>query len=350
MRIVLIVPAPPDLGWAQSHAPTLAQARALCEAGAERVDLVIAGQRRELHQLGPIKVHLEPVLPGPLSRLGFVARAVSLRPEVVHLYHWLDLRTLVGLAATPLKIHAEYNGGGVPSGRRAQVARWVSRRLSTLWVTARDQGEAFARAGVLSRRTWIQTAPETSSVLPVLARCPGVGPRVLVVARAAPDKRPEVALRAFERIRAVHPSASLTWAALSQGPRHSWLVDSVRALGGELWMGLGPEQMAERYARADLLLHPSAREVCGYAFVEGMQAGLRIAAADIPPFRALAGRDGAALAPVGDDRALAEAALRLWADPEAGERARRRYEEALTFQAIARRKLAGYRGERLSDY
>jgi glycosyltransferase involved in cell wall biosynthesis len=347
---VLIVPAPPDPGWAKSQAPTLAQARALCDAGAEQVDLVIAGGRREQHLLGPVRVHLEPLLPGPLPRLGLVARAVQLRPHLVHFYHWLDLRTLGMLAATPLVIHAEYNGGGVPLGPRSHLSRGVSRRLSALWVTARDQAEAFVRGGALSRSTRIETAPETSSVLPVLPRRPGPGPRVLVVARAAPDKRPEVALRAFERIRAVHPAATLTWAALSAGPRHSWLAESVRAAGGELWLGIGSEQMAERYSSADLLLHPSAREVCGYAFIEGMQAGLRIAASDIPPFRALAGADGAALAPVGDDQALAEGALRLWADPEAGLRARRRYEYALSFEAIGRRKLAGYRGERLSDY
>lgn len=350
MRIALIVPAPPDPGWAQSQASTLAQARALCDAGAERVDVVIAGERSELYQLGPVSVHLEPQVRGPLKRLRLVARAVSLRPDLVHFYHWLDLRTLAGLAATSIRIHAEYNGGIVPSGSRAHVARWVSRRLSALWVTARAQADAFAAAGALSPATRIETVPETSSVLPVLPRRPGLGPRVLVVARATPDKRPEVALRAFQRIRAVHPAATLAWAALSEGPRHAWLVESVRAVGGQVWLGLRPEQMAIRYSDADLLLHPSAREVCGYAFVEGMQAGLRIAASDIPPFRALAGRDGAALAPLGDDQALAEAALRLWADPEASARARRRFESALTFEAIARRKLAGYRGERLSDY
>ena len=104
-------------------------------------------------------------------------------------------------------------------------------------------------------------------------------------------------------------------------------------------------EMPALYQRHHVLLHPSAREACGFALVEAMQQGLPVACSDIPAFAAMVGADRCA--PLGDAQGLAERALQLIHDPDARREVRARFVSALSYDAIAVRKAAVYRKQPL---
>lgn len=289
--------------------------------------------------------------------LHLLQAAKALDPDVVHVFHILDVKTLLCAVAMFGRVFGEYNTGFPPASRpRALALQQASRRAAGLFFTARAQVDEFIETGAIHHDAVIHEVPEISSLLRPTTRADarrrlqlGDETTVLVVARAAEGKDPRCAVRAFDRIRQRRPDARLLWACIERGPLHR---DLERVLEAEhprrhrLIVGADPTEMADLYAAADVMLHPSHREACGTAFVEALQSGLRVVGSNIPPFAALARGNAARLAPVGDDEAFARAALDIMADAGAGARARRRFATALSFDRIAERKLAAYRGGR----
>lgn len=84
-----------------------------------------------------------------------------------------------------------------------------------------------------------------------------------------------------------------------------------------------PEEVARELRRCDLLLFTSRPdEGFGLPVLEAMASGVPVVATDIPSVRAMTGGE-VALVPVGDERAVAEAARGLLADRKAWRAARR---------------------------
>lgn len=95
-------------------------------------------------------------------------------------------------------------------------------------------------------------------------------PVALVVGRVAAEKNLELAVAAFERMRAACPD--LRCVVVGDGPlrekleaRHRWIMFTGVRTGGEL---------AACYASADVLLFPSETETFGNVLLEGMASGL----------------------------------------------------------------------------
>jgi glycosyltransferase involved in cell wall biosynthesis len=160
------------------------------------------------------------------------------------------------------------------------------------------------------------------------------GVAVLHVGRLAPEKNPQLALRAWQLISERTPNARLVW--VGDGPLRPELE---RAAPEAVFAGAQRGQaLAGYYASGDLLLFPSTTETFGNVTLEAMASGIAIVAFDC----AAAGQhlvDGrsARLAAPGDEVAFVLAALALARSPlrrAALAREARRTAEALAWPAV----------------
>ncbi|MCK6548622.1 glycosyltransferase, partial [Myxococcota bacterium] len=307
------------------------------------------------------RVHLAPRATDALGPAPHLALAAArLGADVVHLFHVLSVKTLAPLALVPARLFAEYNGGAVPPrSPRRLVLRAASSRLSALFVTARVQARPFVETGAVRADLPIVTVPEVSSILS--DGTPDLRDRsraalgidaatklVLSVGRLDADKDHFTTLAALERVATSHPRVRFVLAAQSGELRDAFEAHVARTAAlrdrVELRWAAPQPRLPELYAAADVFVHASRREISGYAFIEALQFGLPIVASDIPAFRAM-GADVPRFAPPGDVDAFTRALVAALDDgPAARARSRRRFEAALSFDAIARRKLAAYRG------
>lgn len=152
----------------------------------------------------------------------------------------------------------------------------------------------------------------------------GVGPDDLVllhVARLDPIKDHATAVRAVGRVARARPDVRLVLAG--GGPEEEAVGALVRREGlGPHVLALGPRDDVPRLlAAADLVMLTSFKEGVPLSLLEGMAAGLPVVATRVGGIPEVVdeGRTGL-LAPPGDDAALAEAVLRLAADPALRER------------------------------
>lgn len=97
----------------------------------------------------------------------------------------------------------------------------------------------------------------------------------LQVSHLQKQKRPEVTIRAFEKIRAAHPEASLTM--IGQGPERSALQALCIELGIQdavCFAGQIPNQeVLSEMARTQFFIMPSVREGLGIVYLEAMASG-----------------------------------------------------------------------------
>jgi len=346
LRIAAVVPvrAAPDAdldALRRVHRTSLNHVAAWSRAGAE-AHLLVHGPRAATVTIDGATLH---VLPKWRRGAALIGAAEALRPDVLHLFHLLAWRVAAAAAVSGVRVFAEYNGGAPP---RSRIARWLladaTDAFAGLFFTAAANAEPLLDAGALSPRTPIFEVPEVASDLPIAER--RGRKMVLVVSRFHADKDPDCAADALERIASRRPDLKLVWASLDDRGSQAFLrrlPDGLRRRL-ELRFALTPAEMAELYANAAVLLHTSLREVCGYAFVEALAAGVPIAASDIPPFRAMGTTSAVSLCKPGDAGAFAAAALRLIEDRCAGDVARAHYAAELSYDANARRRVAVYRG------
>jgi glycosyltransferase involved in cell wall biosynthesis len=103
---------------------------------------------------------------------------------------------------------------------------------------------------------------------------------------------------------------------------------------------LNTHDMIAAYSAADLVVHPSLKEIFPNAVGEAMACACPVIAADAGGTGELLGRDGSAgiLVPPADAEALADAVRDLFTDPPRlralGEAARRRVEEEFPIQRM----------------
>jgi glycosyltransferase involved in cell wall biosynthesis len=143
----------------------------------------------------------------------------------------------------------------------------------------------------------------------------GVGEKGLAfihVGRLAAEKNLDLAVRAFERVRAVHSSARMIW--VGDGPLRARME---RANPHHIFCGLatGPS-LAALYASADVFLFPSLTETFGNVTLEALASGLALIA-----FRYGAAAEhchhgvNACLPRLGDEAAFVRCALQLASAP-----------------------------------
>jgi glycosyltransferase-like protein len=149
---------------------------------------------------------------------------------------------------------------------------------------------------------------------------------ILTVGGIEPRKGSLTLLRAFAAARAAlperHPVLLVAGGATLFDHRDE--IDRFHALREDLGLDgdvrvLGPVTDAELeglYRAADLFALPSVKEGFGLAVLEALAAGLPAVVSDLDVFRTfLCDGESALMAPVGDDRALADALVRAAANP-----------------------------------
>ncbi|MGS5086577.1 glycosyltransferase family 4 protein [Hydrogenophaga sp. A37] len=135
----------------------------------------------------------------------------------------------------------------------------------------------------------------------------------LVVGRLAPEKNLDVAIQAFDAMRAKHPSVKLVF--VGDGPAREALRQ--RCPQATFVGQRRQDELALFYASADLCLFPSLTETFGNVTLEALSSGLPVLAFDTAAASEwLVHHHSGWLAPVGDAQAYVACARELAAHPE----------------------------------
>jgi len=239
------------------------------------------------------------------------------------------------------------------------VAAWLrrvhNRTLRTFVPThdllARLESEGYTNLRLLSRGV------DTSLFNPArrdatLRAAWGLGPddlAVLHVGRLAAEKNYPLLFRAFDALKQVHPHARLV--LVGDGPLLS-VCQKQRpdAVFTGFYTGIN---LANHYASGDLYLHTSVTETFGNVVTEALGSGLAVGAFDYAAAHEFirSGENGL-LAPVGDEAAFIQNAVRLATEPGLASRLRANAARAVstrTWDAVVDRFLADLQ-EAIADY
>jgi glycosyltransferase involved in cell wall biosynthesis len=251
--------------------------------------------------------------------LGVSPRLQRLRPDVLIAYSWhpimyepLVWSSLTGRRAVMWSESCDFSG--LLRGRFSQaVRRFALRRCQAFVTSGTKASEYLLSLGVPESRLITSCMP--AGTPPHDGRGPE-GPRqrragevrYLFVGRLIPRKRPLELLRAFARIRAELPNATLT--VVGEGPllgevsrEAERLGEGVRVLGH----AEGPD-LSRLYTDADVLVIPSVREVWGVVVNEALLHGLYVVATDqVASAFDLLGPGSGAIVPADDASALVRA-------------------------------------------
>jgi len=207
----------------------------------------------------------------------------------------------------------------VTDGTTARVYSWLE-RLAAPWCTAIVAVSFQERAAGLEQGIGPESRylliPNGIALDRFAADRHPVPGRVVMVGRLAPQKRPDLLVRAFAPLLDELPHAELH--LVGDGPLH----DEVRALIDHLHLGeavqlLGArEDVPEILATAACVVLPSAYEGAPYALLEAMAAGAPVIATRVGGMQEMLedGRSGI-LVPPDDVGSLTTALRRMLADP-----------------------------------
>ena len=139
---------------------------------------------------------------------------------------------------------------------------------------------------------------------------PGAPRVILAIGKLKPQKDFACLIRAFARVRAIHPARLLI---LGEGPQREALLSLARKLKVENDVAL-PGFVANPFAyigRAAVFVLSSAWEGLSNVIIEALACGCPVVSTDCPsgPAEILDGGTYGRLVPVGDDAALAKAIL-----------------------------------------
>ena len=292
--------------------------------------------------------------------MGILRRVARDRPDLVHLHGFrfsLQAGFLRAIAPPTTGVVVQHHAEPPWRGLLGRLQGRLLRRVDGFLFASAEMGAAWQDRGVLSREALVGEVMEGSTHFRPEARQAARArtglsgdPLLLWVGRLIPLKDPLTVLRGFASILADRPGARLHMiyseadllprieAELRRAPR---LAHCVRLLGA-----VPHEQMADYYNSADLFVLGSHREGSGYALCEAMACGTEPVVTDIPSFRAMTGAgEVGALWKVGDPDAFARALRHVLVGSRRArsEATRRRFEEHLCFDAIARRAIVFYR-------
>lgn len=208
-----------------------------------------------------------------------------------------------------------YHSGEAPDHlRRSAVARYVMRK----WIDLNVVPSPFLRDVLRSFDIAARTVPNTIDVrlFPYRVRDP-LGPRLLSTRNFEPIYNVACVLRAFARVQARHPRASLV--LVGSGSQEALL----RALARELDLRdvtfagrIPPSEIAGYYARADIYVQTPVTDNMPLSVLEAFASGLPVVSTRVGGVPALL-TDGVhgLLAPDDDDEAVAAHVLTLLASP-----------------------------------
>jgi glycosyltransferase involved in cell wall biosynthesis len=305
---------------------------------------------RVLRLWAPLRVSRGMVMP-----FHAVAVARALRDADLVSVHTPMLETgivavLARLRRTPLVIthHGDLVLPPAPTGRLIEaIVRWM--HLFAMGSAARAiaysddyAGCSTFLAGHLDKTVAITPpvsipAPRPERVAELRARLnPHGGPLIGYAGRFVREKRPDVALRSMDTVRARHPDATLAFAGEHQVPyEDTWrrLADLVECHRDHVhFLGLvdDPQELANFYAACDVLVLTSDTECFGLVQVESMLCGTPVVMTDIAGGRVPVQRTGmGALVPPDDPAAVGQAVLAVLDDPGAYARSRCHVVDAL---------------------
>lgn len=349
LRIAFVITRSDAIGGAQIHVRDLAGA--LHDEG-HVVRVWVGGQgpfvdvlRQRGLEVAPLRHLVAPLRPWTDARAVVELRRalVGFGPELVTL-HSSKAGMLGRLAAHGLGVPVVYTAHGwpfvegVPLVDRAvyRVVERLAAPLADRLVTVSEHDRRLARrAGVGTEAQLVRVHNGVPDVPAELRARPGEGPaRLMVVARLDVPKDPFTLLRALAGLR--ERAWTLEW--IGDGPRREPAERLAASLGlADRCSFVGARgDVAERLARASVLVLPTDREGLPLCVLEGMRAGLPVVASAVGgiPEAVIAGRTGL-LVPPADAPALGRAIASLLDDPEArarlGAEARRRYEACFSF-------------------
>jgi glycosyltransferase involved in cell wall biosynthesis len=232
--------------------------------------------------------------------------------------------------------------------RRSPVARAILRRLGPIIVPSRFLVDVFARAGLAAAA--IPNVIDRDRFRYQVRQA--LRPRLLSTRNFEANYNVACTVRAFARIQARHPDATLT--VIGSGSEDTALKVLAATLGlrGIRFLGrVPPDEMPRHYAEADIYLQTPAVDNMPLSVLEAYASGLPVvstAAGGVGTILA----DGVhgLLAPLDDDAAIAAAVERLLGEPGLGARlaaAALRETDAFVWDAVRDRWAAVY--ERLAD-
>jgi len=304
------------IGGSERHLLTLLPA--LAAGGIEPVFLGLDDPVGELEpfyrELGVEAARLpcpRDIDPGLLRRVR--RELASLRPDVVHthLVHG-DVYGALGAGRVPV-VSTKHNDDPFRRGPFRFAERLLTRRAArVIAITHALRRFCIQEVGLPPGKVevvhygldglpspWGESPPVE---LPEDARV------ILCVARLAPQKGVDVAVRALARVRKVEPRAALV--VLGEGP------DRPRLAGDGVFLPGRVGDVAAWYRRAELLVHPARWEGFGLALLEAMLAAKPVVATRVSSApEVVADGETGVLVPPDDEESLADAVLSLLGDP-----------------------------------
>lgn len=356
MRVLQVITSG-EAGGAQSHV------LALCRAIAGDVSLSAAiGNEGDRSELGDelrklaIPVHHLPQLRNSTNPWALMRAAAAIshlvretRPDVVHA-HSSFAGAAARIAAHRCGVPCVYtvHGFGFKPQARPLVreAAWLAEALlapRTSHMICVSEHEAS-----LARK--LPFAPRALSVvangLPDVAQRahPGDEPAcIIMVARLAPPKRPDLLLHALSLLPQSPPAE-----IVGDGPDRALLQAQADRLALRKVSFAGSvSDVADRLARSAIFVLLSDHEGLPISVIEAMRAGLAIVATRLPGIEEMVTHGGSALLVENKPKDIADALQALLADPalrrRLGNAARARYERDFDSQAMAQRVLEVYR-------
>jgi L-malate glycosyltransferase len=323
--IGLVGPLPPPSGG--MAAQTLQLARLLKESGL-RVELVQVNAPYPAHWIERLRgvrafVRLLPYV----GRLWRCAERVDLLHVMANsgwAWHFFAAPAIWVGRARGRPVVVNYRGGEAEPflAKQASWVRASMARASLVIVPSGFLEAVFAKHGI--RSEVVPNVVDLSRYSPGDPRPPG---RCQVIVTRNLEKLYDIptAIRAFARIRGVHPRARLSIAG--SGPERESLERLCAKLGVEsavTFTGqIDNEMMASLYRSADLLLNPSQVDNMPNSLLEGMASGVPIVSTNVGgiPWMVENGKT-AMLVPPGDPEAMAAAAERVLSDSALAEQLR----------------------------
>lgn len=360
MRVLILKKGVSTIGGSESHARELARTLATrghevtlvglrpawSRAGLEPAALERDGDaliRLSPARFGRVGAALDTLLPTSLldegalrARVGALDVVHSLAREYAGIAERLAGDRGAAYVETPL-VHPGQPFSGTSSG---DVARY--RRAGAILALTEWERGWYVEHGVARERIHV------TGVGPILRAVPQREPEgatILFVGRREPYKGYLALARATRTVWRTRPDARFV--IVGQRAWHAPLTDRIVPSGDPRWVDLGVVDevtKADAYASCAVFCMPSRHETFGQTYLEAWLARRPVIAGDIPPLREIV--EGAGLCVPQHPEAIAEAVLRLLADPTLaralGDRGYERATTRYSWDAVGGRVEAAY--------